>query len=243
MYPLQGDGMAATMVPMADALWSLLQISDQFFPTGAYTFSHALETYVAQGIIVDRASCQEWLVNLSYNTLGPCDMLFCRQAHRFSTAQCLPELLRLDHRLTAIKAVRELRIESLHTGRAFLRAAMALSPAPLVQQFYQQVQQEKTPCHHAVAFGIVAQTLGAAENHSILAFLYNVMAGWISAAVRLIPLGQSDGQYLLHRLASTIQDVLQTYDGLAIEDAWSFAPGLDIRSMQHERLYTRLCRS
>ena len=49
-----------------NTLWSLLQISDQFFPTGAYAFSHALETYVARGIINDRTSCEEWLANLSY---------------------------------------------------------------------------------------------------------------------------------------------------------------------------------
>jgi urease accessory protein len=226
-----------------NTLWSLLQISDQFFPTGAYAFSHALETYVARGIINDRTSCEEWLANLSYNTLGPCDMLFCRQAYRLSAAQRLPELVQLDRRLTAFKTPRELRLESLHTGQAFLRAALALSPAPVVTRFYQTVQQEMAPGNHAVAFGAVAPTLGATENDTLQAFLYNVTAGWVSAAVRLIPLGQSEGQHLLHRLSGTITEVIQTYQALSIDDAWSFTPALDIRSMQHERLYTRLCRS
>lgn len=225
------------------SLWSLLQISDQFFPTGAYTFSHALETYVAQDIITDLTSCEEWLVNLSYNSLGSCDMLFCRQAHRYSATESLSDLQQLDRRLTAIKTPRELRIESLHTGQAFLRAAMSLSPTPFVRQFFQQVQQERSPGHHPVAFGAVAQTLGANESDTIQAFLYNVLAGWVSAAVRLIPLGQSAGQHLLHRLSSTLLDVIHVYQELSIDDAWSFTPGLDIRSMQHERLYTRLCRS
>lgn len=228
---------------LSNTLWSLLQISDQFFPTGAYAFSHALETYVTQGIIRDRTSCQEWLVNLSYHTLGPCDMLFCRQAYRLSAARNLPELIRLDRRLTAFKTPRELRHESLHTGQAFLRAAMMLSPTPLLTRFYQRLQQALTPGNHAVAFGAVAQTLGASENDTLQAFLYNVTAGWVAAAVRLVPLGQSDGQHLLHSLSGTLQNVMQAYQDLPIDEAWSFTPGLDIRSMQHERLYSRLCRS
>jgi urease accessory protein len=224
-------------------LWSLLQISDQLFPTGAYAFSHALETYVAQGIITDRTSCHEWLLHLSYNTLGPCDMLFCRQAYRLGAAQNLPELIQLDRRLTAFKAPRELRHESMNTGQAFLRAVMALSPTPFVRRFDQHVQQELTPGHHAVAFGAVAQSFGASECDALQAFLYNITAGWVAAAVRLIPLGQSQGQHLLHSLSGTLYHVIQDYQNLSIDDAWSFAPGLDIRSMQHERLYTRLCRS
>lgn len=226
-----------------NALWSLLQISDQFFPTGAYAFSHAMETYVALGIITDHRSCQEWLVNLSYNMLGPCDMLFCRQAHRLGAEQRLSDLIQLDRRLMAFKTPRELRHESLHTGQAFLRAVMALSPTPFVIRFYQRVQQELTPCHHAVAFGVVAQSFGASESDTLQAFFYNITAAWVAVAVRLIPLGQSSGQHLLHTLSGTLRSVMQAYQGLPIDDAWSFTPGLDIRSMQHERLYTRLCRS
>ncbi|MCZ6875803.1 MAG: urease accessory protein UreF [bacterium] len=233
---------APQSVRTGNTLWSLLQISDQFFPTGAYTFSHALETYVTKGIIDDRVSCQQWLVNLSYNTLGPCDMLFCRQAHRLSAAQNLTKLVHLDRRLTAIKTARELRHESQHTGRAFLRAAMALSPPPFTKAVYHQLQQDMTG-HHAIAFGTVAQGLGASENDTMQAFLYTITAGWVAAATRLIPLGQTDAQHLLHSLADTLLDVMQLYQGLSIDDAWSFTPGLDIRSMQHERLYSRLCRS
>jgi urease accessory protein len=234
---------ADTTGPGGKTMWSLLQISDQFFPTGTYAFSHALETYVAQGMITDRTTCQEWLVHLSFNTLGPCDMVFCRQAYRLGAAQNLPELIRLDRRLTAFKTPRELRHESLHTGQAFLRAAMALSPTPFVIRFYQHIQQELTPGHHAVAFGAVAQSFGASECDTLQAFLYNVTAGRVAAAVRLIPLGQSEGQHLLHRLCATVHRVIQAYQDLSIDDAWSFAPGLDIRSMQHERQYTRLYRS
>jgi urease accessory protein len=220
-----------------------LQLSDQFFPTGAYAFSHALETYVAQGLVHDRASCQQLLEHLCYNALGPCDLVFCRHAFRLAATPALDALVALDRRLTACKVPRELRLESRHTGQAFLRAALALSPPPLVGAFFQRVQQDATPGHHAIAFGLVARSLGLAEEPTLLAYLYNVTAGLVATAVRLVPLGQTDGQRLLHTLAPTLLEVMQLYRQLTPEEAWSCTPGLDIRSMQHERLYSRLCRS
>jgi urease accessory protein len=224
-------------------LWHLLQISDQFFPTGAYTFSHALETYVTLGLVHDGASCQQWLTTLCYDALGPCDLVFCMAALQLAARQELPALLALDHLCTAYKVPRELRLESRHTGQAFLRAAIALQPPPLVHEFLQHVQRDATPGHHAVVFGLVTQGLGIPQEQAGLAYLYNVVAGLVAAAVRLIPLGQSAGQRLLHEMASTLLDVQQLYRHLTPEEAWSCTPGLEIRSMQHERLYSRLCRS
>lgn len=227
----------------AGPLWHLLQISDQFFPTGAYAFSHALETYVAQGLLHDRASCQDWLTQLYNHAIAPCDMVFCRHAWRLAAALENDALVTLDHLLTAGKIPRELRLESQLTGQALLRAAVVFSAAPVVTRFLQQVQHGTTPGNHALAFGVVAQGLGVDEESAMVAYLYSVTAGLVAAATRLVPLGQSDGQWLLHALAPVCLELRQRYSALTPEEAWSSTPGLDIRSMQHERLYSRLCRS
>lgn len=229
--------------PTGAALWHLLQISDQLFPTGAYAFSHALETYVAYDLVHNRATCQQWLVHLCQNAIGPCDLVFCAHAFRQATRQNLEALIELDRSLAAFKLPRELRLESQHTGQAFLRAAMTLSPPPLLSVFLRQVQEDVTPGHHAVAFGLVAQGLSISEEQTLSAYLYNVMAGLVAAALRLVPLGQTDGQRLLHELAPALDEVRQRYGHLTPDEAWTCTPGLDIRSMQHERLYSRLCRS
>ncbi len=74
-------------------------------------------------------------------------------------------------------------------------------------------------------------------------YLYSVVAGWVAVAVRLVPLGQMEGQRLLFDLTSHLGDIMQRYGDLNPEDTWSNMPALDIRSMQHERLYSRLFRS
>jgi urease accessory protein len=236
------------MVPQGQELWHLLQITDQFFPTGGYAFSHALETYITEGIVHDRMSCHRLLENLCWHAIGPCDLVFCAHAYRLvadadTTHDTLTALVAGDHLLAAYKVPRELCQESQHTGQAFLRAAMALAPPPLVQAFWTQVQRGATPGHHALVFGLVAQHLGLDMESTLLAYLYTVLTGLVAAALRLMPLGQSDGQRLLHELAPLSRDLIAQYGGLQPEDAWSVTPGLDIRSMQHERLYSRLYRS
>jgi urease accessory protein len=235
-------------LPQGQQLWHLLQISDQFFPTGGYAFSHALETYIAAGVVHDRASCHRLITNLCWHAIGPCDLVFCAQAHRLAvrglkTLDTLKDLIELDHLLAAFKVPRELRQESQHTGQAFLRAAMVLDPVPLVQAFWQHVRDGATPGQHAVVFGLVAQGLGVDIESTLPAYLYTVLTGLVAAALRLVPLGQSDGQRLLHELAALGLALIAQYGDLSPEDAWSSTPGLDIRSMQHERLYSRLCRS
>lgn len=236
------------MIPKGQVLWHLLQMTDQFFPTGGYAFSHALETYIAEGLVHDRGSCHRLLANLCWHTIGPCDLVFCAQAYRLAAGadtahDTLAALVACDHLLAAYKVPRELRQESQHTGQAFLRAAMALEPAPLVQAFWAQVQCGATPGHHALVFGCVAQRLGCDRESTLLAYLYTVLTGLVAAALRLVPLGQSDGQRLLHELAPLSRDLVARYGDLQPEEAWNATPGLDIRSMQHERLYSRLYRS
>jgi urease accessory protein len=236
------------MLPKGQGLWHLLQITDQFFPTGGYAFSHAFETYIAEGIVHDRVSCHRLLENLCWHAIGPCDLVFCAHAYRLAAGvdtahDTLAALVASDHLLAAYKVPRELRQESQHTGQAFLRAAMALEPAPLVQGFWAQVQHGVTPGHHALVFGLVAQHLGGDLESTLLAYLYTVLTGLVAAALRLVPLGQSEGQYLLHALAPLSGDLIAQYGELPPEEAWSSTPGLDIRSMQHERLYSRLYRS
>lgn len=238
----------AQTLSSGQALWHLLQTSDQFFPTGGFAFSHALEMYVAEGLAHDRASCRQLFADLFTHAIGPTDLVFCAHAHRLAAepeaaGAKLSSLMDLDHLLAATKVARELRLESQHVGRSFLRATMALSPSRLTRAFWEQVQQGKAPGHHAVAFGLVAHELGVPENSALPAYLYTVAASLTAAAVRLVPLGQSDGQRLLHELQPSCLDLTQRYAHLSPEDAWNGAPGLDIRSMQHERLYSRLCRS
>ena len=226
----------AQTLPSGQALWHLLQTSDQFFPTGGFAFSHGLEMYVAAGLVHDRASCQRLFADLLNHAIGPTDLVFCAHAHRLAagpeTADAkLSSLVDLDHLLAATKVPRELRLESRHVGRSFLRAVMALSPPRLVQAFWEQVQRGASPGHHAVAFGLAAHELALPATDAALAYLYTVTASLTAAAVRLVPLGQSDGQRLLHALQPCCLELVQRYAHLTPERRLERRPGA--RRPQH----------
>ena len=91
--------------------------------------------------------------------------------------------MELDRLLTASKITRELRLESEHTGQAFLRASLAMQPSPLVEAFWRAAwQRQATPGNHAIAFGLVAQGLGLSETSTVQSYLYSVVAGWVAVA-------------------------------------------------------------
>ena len=81
----------AQTLPSSQALWHLLQTSDQFFPTGGFAFSHALEMYVAAGLVHDRASCRQLFADLFTHAIGPTDLVFCAHAHRRAAAPESPD--------------------------------------------------------------------------------------------------------------------------------------------------------
>src|SRR3989442_15880584 len=113
---------------------------------------------------------------------------------------------------------------------------MALEPAPLVQALWHQVQRGATPGHHALVFGCVAQSLGVDTESTLLAYLYTVLAGLVAAALRLVPVGQADGQRLLHEPAPLSRELVAQDGALRPEEGRGPAPGLGNRSMQHERV-------
>src|SRR5207245_7436745 len=120
------------------------------------------------------------------------------------------------------------------------RSAMALEPAPLVQALWHQVQRGATPGHHALVFGCVAQSLGVDTESTLLAYLYTVLAGLVAAALRLVPLGQSDGQRLLHELAPLSHELIAQDGAVRSEEAWGATQGVEMRRMKRARLYSRL---
>jgi urease accessory protein len=105
------------------------------------------------------------------------------------------------------------------------------------------VEKEETPGHHAMAFGVVGAALGWRVQEMIWAYLYSTCAVLISAALRLMPLGQVAGQRILWSLAPSITKLAKEVQDKSTDDIWSFAPGIEIAAMRHATLDARLFRS
>ena len=101
----------------------------------------------------------------------------------------------------------------------------------------------RTPCHHSVVFGIVAGMHGWSFFDAAMAYLYSSSTAMVGAALRLVPLGQSDGQLIIRKMSPLIVSLANEVVGLGMDDLSSFAPALEIAGMRHARLEGRLFRS
>jgi urease accessory protein len=226
-----------------DGLLGLLQLADGLFPAGGFAHSFGLETYAQAGLVRDRAGLEAFLAAHLEGSAGPADAVAAAAAARHAGNDDLAGWTALDAALHATKSVREYREASLQMGRQTARIAAALEADPFVGALARTVTEGRTPGHHAVVFGAVTGRGGATPGAIAAAYLHATAALLVGAALRLLPLGQLEGQRALAAVRSRIRRLAGEAARARPEDMWSFAPGLDLAGWEHARLDLRLFRS
>jgi urease accessory protein len=224
-------------------LVSILHFADSAFPTGGYAHSFGLEAYCQAGMVRDADGVERFLGAHLEGSAGPCDATVAVGAldaiNRGDTEMCR----RLDETLDAMKPIREFREGSRQMGRQTLRVSAALTGDARLSTYLDQVQGGCAPGHHAVTLGMAGGALGWTGGELATVFVYTTTALLVGAALRLLPMGQLEGQRMLWKLHATMERVARDAARRNIADLWSFTPGLDIQGVRHERLEARLFRS
>ena len=200
------------------------------FPTGAFAYSHGLEWAVETHDIRDGDTLLDWLTIVIAHGSGRNDTILLRLAHR--VAHDAAALAGVAALALATASSRERRDEALAQGRAFMLAAVPWGPPDVPMD---------TP--YAVALGAMAATHGIDEDTAASAYMQTFAANMISAAVRLVPLGQTAGLRVLAKLETTILDTVAGTKNAYEDDLGGCAFRSDIAAMRHETQYTRLFRS
>jgi urease accessory protein len=224
-------------------LLSLLHFADSALPTGGYAHSFGLERYCQAGLVRDRHGLERFLLTQLEGATGPCDATAAAGALRALARGDVEACHRLDEELEAMKVVREFREGSRQMGRQTLRVAATLTGDGRLATYLEAVEARRAPGHHAVAFGMTAGALGGEAGAAATALLYSTTALLVGAALRLLPIGQLEGQSVLWSLHPVIARVAREAAERAPGDLWSFTPGQDIQGMLHERMDARLFRS
>ena len=214
-----------TMMMMRELMRLLAWLSPSF-PTGAYAYSHGLEWAVECGDIVDEPTLGDWLTDVLAHGSGRNDAILLRHAHRGGDLTPLNELA------LAIGSCRERRAETVDQGMAFVAAAAAWHPPELPERVA-----------YPIAVGALAARHGIEEDATTAAYLQGFTTNLISAAVRLVPLGQSAGLRVLAELEKVILTVVNETRAVTLDDLGGCAFRADIAAMRHETQYTRLFRS
>lgn len=224
-------------------LLSLLHFADSAFPTGGYAHSFGLETYCQAGLVRGREDLERYLVAQIEGSAGPCDATAAVGALRASAREDLGACREIDATLEVMKPVKEFRDGSRQMGRQALRVAAALTGDARLVRYAADVEKGLAPGHHAVAYGLAASALGWEPEGAATAYLYSTTALLVGAALRLLSMGQMDGQRTLWNLHPVIARVAREAAARDPADLWSFAPGIEIAGIRHATLEMRLFRS
>jgi urease accessory protein len=224
------------------ALLNGLRFVDSFFPSGGYAFSSGLEAAVQGGAVRNAEDLSRYVVELITTGVGEREAVAVGLAHEAYLSGSLESAVEADRELEAMKLGRESRTASRQMGRQVMRLAVEQATKhPLLEEFLAAVEQERTPGHLAVTLGMTLAAAGWSKEDSIAAFLYQTATGYVSAAMKLLPVGQKEGQRLIDSWLDVIQQVSQRAAQQRVFRSWS--PVQDIYAMRHSRLESRLFRS
>ncbi|QNF35930.1 urease accessory protein UreF [Adhaeribacter swui] len=209
-------------------------------PIGGYSHSYGLETYVQQNLVNSVSSASEFIQNMLTQNIFYNDAAFVHLAYLTASSGDLKQLLLLDEECTALKGPREIRQASQKLGIRLIKIFQRLIHSEFAIAYENAIIQQKAFGHYSLIFGLYAQAFGISILDALTAFYYNAAAGLVTNCVKLIPLGQMDGQEILFKLQSTINHLVQENLVLPRDMVGVCSVGFDIRSMQHEQLYSRL---
>ena len=219
-----------------------LRFVDTFFPSGAYAFSSGLEAAVQNGAVRNVTDFVKYVHDFLKASVIQRDGVAVARAWNAQARGVPSEAVAADRELEAMTLCYETRMASRQMGRQVIRIAVEEpQTSSTLRKFHSMVNGGTTPGHFPVCLGLVLGSNGWTREATVAAFLYQITVGFVSAGMKLLPLGQREGQRLLGLWAPEIARAAGVSDPQAAMRSWS--PVQDIHAMRHSRLESRLFRS
>lgn len=225
---------------MENNLLSFFQICDSNFPTGAFSHSYGLESYIQEGLVHNQETFQEWLLVYLNEQLVYSDALACHLVYPLLEQENLTEVWRLDRLITVQNLPRETREGTKLIGERMLKLTESLYDAPILTRYRERIDNKQSFGHPAIVFAMIAHHLGISRRNCVLYYLYSVVSSLVQNAVRAIPLGQTAGQRIIHDFQSHLVSATTKTQHLNEDDFGIVSPGLELSQMKHERVNIRI---
>jgi urease accessory protein len=219
---------------------SLFQLCDSNFPTGAFSHSFGLESYIQSDAVHNSETFADWLALYLKEQLVYADGLAAAIIYDALEAEDYEKIWELDRKLTVQNFARETRDGTLRMGERMLTISEELYDAPLLDVYRERIRNKQSFGHSAVVFTMVGHYLGVPKETTILYYLYQSIAGLVQNAVRAIPLGQTAGQKIIQQFQEKLTEAVEKIGTLDEDDFGIISPGIELSQMQHERVGVRI---
>ena len=225
---------------MNNALINLLHLTDHTLPIGGFAHSAGLETYVQQGLVNDTVTAKLFVQQMLTQNLRYTDAAIVSLTFNAAKDNDFKKILLLDDECTAVKLPAEIRNASNKLGLRLMKIFMAFNKNILLGKYAEAIKSQKAVGHYCIAFALFAASFKISKKDALYGFYYNAAVGFVTNAVKLVPLSQQSGQEILFSLHEVINQLVKKS---LVPDEHLIGlccTGFDIKSMQHERLYSRL---
>jgi urease accessory protein len=226
-----------------NGLYRLIAWLSPAFPVGSFSYSHALEAAVEAGIVHDRVSLCSYVTAALDQGAGRSDAMLFATVWRAVNAEDRDGFLWAAERAAALRGTAELALECNAQGAAFLATVAATWPDIDMERWRGALQMAELVPAYPIAVALCAAASGVALRPALIAYVQTFSSALVAAGVKLIPLGQTDGQHVIATLERVVEGAADQALARPLADLGAAAPIIDLLSMRHETQYTRLFRS
>jgi len=227
--------MTTDVPPLLGLIW----LASPALPVGGFSYSEGLESAIEHGFVHDETSCSNWLTDQLWVTQARGDLAVVAQAMPAWASKDRARLFELTHWVTSTRESAEMRLQTLQMGKSMLEWLRNLQQADPEDLDLLAQLPATYPLAQALALTLTQAPLDQALQACAFAWAENMT----QAALKAVPLGQTDGQRILLALGETLPGMADAALAMADDEPGSFAPGLAIAASRHETQYSRLFRS
>lgn len=234
--------MNSDRVTSTDAAWiaGLLQTGDSFYPTGSYAHSFGLEGLAQEGVVHDRATLREFMLLSVLPALRQAELPLAAHAWRALGEENWQQVGELCQLSSALKTAREARVAAENIGRQRAELIGTLRPHPLAEEYLRRAAADGWPFSAAISAALEGRVLGAPLPAVLAGVYYASVAALLSAALKLLRLGQNASQSLMTELMQQAPAIIDAAQQVSREDIGWFNPWLDIAAARHETADSRM---
>lgn len=218
-------------------LLALLQLSDSALPTGAFSHSFGMESYLESGLVHDEHSFAQWLSQFLTQSLAYTDGLLLRLAFEAEDEQRIIELDRLIH---ASALPKQLRVAAQKMGARMLAVSLAGFASAQLKKYNEAISTGQCTGHPAIAFALASKGAQAPVADALTSYLFSTATSLTQNAIRAIPLGQDAGQRVIRGMHAPVTLSVRKIFTLEDQDLGLATPGLEIAQMRHEHQRARM---
>ena len=219
------------------SLLAALHLASPALPVGGFAYSQGLEQAIEDRWVTQVEQAYVWIRDVLLLNLARQELPLWLACHRAVLQQDWAALTTANRELYALRETAEFRLESVQMGHSMSKLFAQWPQGAALNAL--SIEQWTYPASYAA----LAAISGIDEDMALAAYLWSWVENQALAAVKIIPLGQIDGQTLLHRLKGDVERATEIARSIDPAHAGSAAFGLALASARHESQYSRLFRS